>query len=683
MAVTVTTDLITRHAHDAITNALGVGGVQAPTAVDTTILVQGTGSNRCRHNATGLGGVTGDYTNADISKLHVAVWVNVLDKADTKANGGWRIRLAANGAAATNFGETTVGGNDTQVMTNKGFAIFCVDPNRPFDFVTGTPAALTGIGSIAAIINALSASTRETWFSDAYVTFTSITIKGGTGGDPGKSVQIASNDNTNGRGIFQNVVGAYYILGGIVIGDTAASSEFADSNEVWIFQDQPVSATFHRIEFIGDAGAGVNNAKFGTKIGTGTTAEGAGGNAFKATGLSPFSIKAIDANVTVGLYGCIFTNPVALMEDAPRAYQYATAADAFTNQTRQAGNTTANDHLYMPATEAVNDKCVIGHDEPFSQVKITVGTAGVGGVVAWEYYNGSAWVALTDVTDSTNSFKTAGTSTVTFAVPSDWATTTLGSIGPYYYIRARVTTTYSTNPNGTQVKCVMGGRIRWEQANAEAIRCTFTNMDTIVVRNSAVIKKCVISNSVAPAKSAALDLGASDPAADTIRDLQIQNCINGILLRPTATSTYNFRNIKFSNNTNDVRIDAPAGATVTINVLEGGSTPTTQNVNGSTIVINNSVNLKVKVLDEAGVAIQSAQVGIFKTDGTQLMNEATIADGTATESFNFTADTAVKVRVRKAAGGSTDYIPVDSPQTITSAGLDITITLTTDDVNSN
>jgi hypothetical protein len=513
-------------------------------------------------------------------------------------------------------------------------------------------------------------------------------VGGGGVGTEGNSTQIAADDLTSGRGLFKNVGGAFYVLGRVTIGSTSASSEFADSNEVWVFENQRVSATFHRIEFVGDAGAGVNNAKFGTKSGTGTATEGAGGNTFKATGLSPFHIDALDSNIAVGLYGCSFTNPVALKDDALRAFQSATAALVYTDRTVAANNTTANDMLFMPATEAVGDFCVFGHADLFSQLKINIGTAGTVGAVAWEYWNGTAWSALTDLTDGTTGLKTTGTNLVTYSIPADWATQTLNGLGAYYYIRARVTTVYTVNPLGTTAWCVMGGYVKLQQANAEAIRCTFTNMDTIRIRNGAFLKKSTITNSVAPAKSAALDLGATDPASDTVRDLTIQNCINGILLQKTAAGnvTYNFRNIKFSGNTNDVRVDFPSGSTVTINVLEGGSTPTIQNVNGSTVVVNNTITVKITVKNvNTGAVIQDARVlleaaaGGDLAVGTDILAGLTDVNGVIQNTgFSFTNPQPVTGKVRKSTA-TPFYRSNPISGTIVSTGFDVTILMIPDE----
>ena len=689
MAVTVVDDMTLVNAADAVLGWAAIGPAFTGGLLVTDNKVQGTGSINYLQDTTGLGGGKFDTGAAttNIRGKHLYMWASLAGNFATKAANGLRLRVSTDLAGTTNFGEWTVAGQDTTRYTRVRFFILAADSHAPFTFVTGAAPALTAVRVFAVITDMLTAPAGDAniFWTDAVKFGTGIDVRGGTGADPGKSSQIAADDETAGRGVFKLVGGIYYVLGRLTFGATTLATEFVDKNEVWIFEDMPVSATLYKLAFIGDPGVNTNVATFGTKSGTGAAAEGSSGNTVAAVGTAPFRIEAADANITVGLYGCSFLNPPTLKKDPPRAYQFATAADVFTDQTRQAGNTTVNDFSFMPATEAVGDKCVFGHEEPFSQIEVNVGTAGVGGAVAWEYWNGAAWAALTSLTDATTGFTVAGTNLVTYAIPDDWATTTLGGLGPYYYIRARVTTVYSTNPSGTQAFCVMGGRVRLEASTVETIRCTFTNMDTIRVRNGAFLKKCTITNSVAPVKSAALDLGAADPAVDTVRDLTIQNCIRGVLLRPTATATYNFRNIKFSGNTIDVRVDAPAAATVTINVLEGGTTPTTENVNGSTIVINNSVTLTVTVKDEAGAAIQSARVSVRKTsDNTEVLGGLTDVNGVVTGSFNFTVNTDVRVRVRKGSGPdpTKDYLPVDSPQTITSGGLTTVVTMTEDPINA-
>lgn len=102
------------------------------------------------------------------------------------------------------------------------------------------------------------------------------------------------------------------------------------------------------------------------------------------------------------------------------------------------------------AAEAIGDYCAFGFSQEFSRLIFDYanGTAGVGGTVAWEYWSGSSWTALSGVSDATNGFTTAAADglAVTWTAPTDWATRTLNGSAQLFYVRARVTATYSTNP---------------------------------------------------------------------------------------------------------------------------------------------------------------------------------------------------------------------------------------------
>jgi hypothetical protein len=112
--------------------------------------------------------------------------------------------------------------------------------------------------------------------------------------------------------------------------------------------------------------------------------------------------------------------------------------------------------------------------------------------------------------------------------------------------------------------------------------------------------------------------------------------------------------------------------------------PTVRNGPGASTVMNTPVTLTVTVKDESGATIQNAQTAIIRiSDGEVFMNEDTDVDGIAEVNVNLGAGTDVSVRVRK--GSTADdpkYFPVNSPQTSTSTGLDITITLSEDEINT-
>lgn len=114
----------------------------------------------------------------------------------------------------------------------------------------------------------------------------------------------------------------------------------------------------------------------------------------------------------------------------------------FTNAARESAG--SDDVTLLPAVPAANDAFYYGGIAKFAELLINITTAGDTFVLAWEYWNG-AWVSLT-VVDGTNAYSALGWNTVTFTAPSDWVTTSFNGQGPYFYVRARVTTGGGTQP---------------------------------------------------------------------------------------------------------------------------------------------------------------------------------------------------------------------------------------------
>lgn len=142
---------------------------------------------------------------------------------------------------------------------------------------------------------------------------------------------------------------------------------------------------------------------------------------------------------------------VAVLNGGERAWDVGVQEDnstgTFTDDTVDLNDADANDVAPFPAGAGLDDAFYFGSKVRFAQMTITVGTAGIGTYTVpaanWEYWNGSAWTSLSGLTDNTTSFKTAGTNTVVFTLPTDWATTTLTITAsgdetvPAYFIRAR------------------------------------------------------------------------------------------------------------------------------------------------------------------------------------------------------------------------------------------------------
>ena len=133
-----------------------------------------------------------------------------------------------------------------------------------------------------------------------------------------------------------------------------------------------------------------------------------------------------------------------------QVWQVDDSADTFVDETIDANDTGNADWTLFPASEATGDYAAFGYTGTFSQLKFDYlnGTAGVGGVVSWEYWNGTAWTALSGVTDGTTGFTAAAADslTVTWTMPTDWAKRILNTGKKLYYVRAKITTVYSTNP---------------------------------------------------------------------------------------------------------------------------------------------------------------------------------------------------------------------------------------------
>ncbi|KKK82777.1 hypothetical protein LCGC14_2800000, partial [marine sediment metagenome] len=124
--------------------------------------------------------------------------------------------------------------------------------------------------------------------------------------------------------------------------------------------------------------------------------------------------------------------------------------NAFVDVTTDLIDAGADDVLPFPATEAIGDYFVVMFKHRFPNMRINVGTVGVGGVMILEYWNGTAWTALSGVTDNTTSFTVLGLNSISWTVPGDWATRSINGSALLYPVRARITTVYSTNPILTQ-----------------------------------------------------------------------------------------------------------------------------------------------------------------------------------------------------------------------------------------
>ncbi|MCU0988036.1 MAG: hypothetical protein MUE63_00210 [Xanthomonadales bacterium] len=142
-------------------------------------------------------------------------------------------------------------------------------------------------------------------------------------------------------------------------------------------------------------------------------------------------------------------------------YVYQDDGGVFTDLTTAATNDTDAD-VAFPTTEAINDAIYIGDAAQFSSLVVDRAgcTNGAAGVFAVEYYNGSAWVAVSKKLDLTTNFTaTVGDNQViNWRTPANQATTTVNSVSAYW-IRLRITTVYTTNPTVSRIRVAEAGLV--------------------------------------------------------------------------------------------------------------------------------------------------------------------------------------------------------------------------------
>jgi len=125
-----------------------------------------------------------------------------------------------------------------------------------------------------------------------------------------------------------------------------------------------------------------------------------------------------------------------------------------TDETAEANDDVSNDMTLLPSSPAVGDAYYFGEETIFSQMELNVSQAGAGTWdIVWEYYDGSAWVSLANVTDGTSDFQSSGVGTVSWDIPSDWVSTNVGGVDNLYWVRGRLDTftSISTQPLGQEV----------------------------------------------------------------------------------------------------------------------------------------------------------------------------------------------------------------------------------------
>lgn len=215
--------------------------------VDNEFFKQGTASLSGILRTVGLNSRT--YTlgaSTDLSTTHLRMWFSYAapGKLDIKANGGIRLFMSD----GTNTGYWYLSGSD---VYDGGWILLTVDTSRAFDSGTCNKTAVTQVGFTINVLSAPRNATNTWW--DYFVYGNGITITGGTSGDYLTWDNIATADLTAGYGAVRKINSVFFVNTNLIFGDSVGSTNcyFQDSNQVVVFEDQPVSSTLYKIEAVG------------------------------------------------------------------------------------------------------------------------------------------------------------------------------------------------------------------------------------------------------------------------------------------------------------------------------------------------------------------------------------------------------------------------------------------------
>jgi len=104
----------------------------------------------------------------------------------------------------------------------------------------------------------------------------------------------------------------------------------------------------------------------------------------------------------------------------------------------------------------VNDALFLGMEAKFNLTKIILSTAGIGGEVSWQYWNGEGWTEFVPYSGSYH-LNSVDEMIILWqdlnSVPSDWQSCPINGVSKFW-IKIEVTTSFATAPVGTQVTAV-------------------------------------------------------------------------------------------------------------------------------------------------------------------------------------------------------------------------------------
>jgi len=142
---------------------------------------------------------------------------------------------------------------------------------------------------------------------------------------------------------------------------------------------------------------------------------------------------------------------------------YNAIAAGYENLTAAAANDTTGDIYHTDSGALIAEKgdaLYVGLSSKFNYLKIVLSTAGSGGVVSWQYYNGTDWINFTP-SGGNYSFSDGEKELLLwsdyFSMPGDWQKNSIEG-EELYWLRAVVSTSFTIDPIGSQISAISNAK---------------------------------------------------------------------------------------------------------------------------------------------------------------------------------------------------------------------------------
>lgn len=496
-----------------------------------------------------------------------------------------------------------------------------------------------------------------------------LVIKGGTSGDQGKFSEITTLDSstTNQRAhgiIHEYTQGIYGIQGPLTFGDTTGVSYFSDNGITLAFENRYIANDKYYLAL--NAGSGTGNETHFTLTNSIITSAG------------PYALIDFDANNvnTLEITGCTFS--------------------ALGNQILFGNDVSAENHQITQNTFQGCGQINPGKTQ-FTDNTIAGTTAGSTGAILLDADGSSTWANLTFISGGTgHAIYITATGTYTF---DNFTYSGYGATGT-------TDAAVYNNSGGVVAINVVGGdspTYRNGSGSSTTINAAVNLAVTVKDEAGANIQNARVSietiNPVAMTGAVADD-GGSQTNETTAANNATANDMTLLPTTPAVNDAYYFgSNEPFSKLRINIGQNGAGTWTVDwqyynaswtlipgfVDETDGFRAGTgNRDVNFSppsdwtTTPVSGILAYWVRAVVTSYTSVTTPPLGTQSWIFQQIMNKLTDVNGLASESYNYLGSADVSVKIRKSSASATKYVPANTTQTITSAGLSLTWIMITD-----